>query len=318
MVLILSAKDDFSTNDVINWLVFMDKKFIRISEEDEIQFSKIEITNENIDLLIIINNKIEIKLSEINRFWYRRSSLNIFIEKLQKNTILNSKVNNHLFLEGHMLQIYFINEIKNKSLNIPSDNYLNKLIVLREAVELEINVPKTLVTNSKKELLSFYSAHKKLITKNISPGVFITEQNKVLSTITERVSLEDITHLPERFAYSLFQEEIKKMFELRIFFIEDNFYASAIFSQNDKKTEVDFRNYNFEKPNRTPPFKLPRSIEKKLNNLMKKIKLNSGSIDLIYSNDGKYYFLEVNPIGQFYQVSNPCNYYLEKKIAEFL
>lgn len=58
MVLILSAKDDFSTNDVINWLAFMDKKFIRISEEDEIQFSKIEITNENIDLLIIINNKI--------------------------------------------------------------------------------------------------------------------------------------------------------------------------------------------------------------------------------------------------------------------
>lgn len=217
-----------------------------------------------------------------------------------------------------MLQIYFINEIKNKSLNIPSDNYLNKLIVLREAVELKINVPKTLVTNSKKELLSFYSAHKKLITKNMSPGVFITEQNKVLSTITERVSLEDITPLPERFAYSLFQEEIKKLFELRIFFIEDNFYASAIFSQNDKKTEVDFRNYNFEKPNRTPPFKLPRSIEKKLNKLMKKIKLNSGSIDLIYSSDGNYYFLEVNPIGQFYQVSNPCNYYLEKKIAEFL
>jgi D-alanine-D-alanine ligase-like ATP-grasp enzyme len=48
---------------------------------------------------------------------------------------------------------------------------------------------------------------------------------------------------------------------------------------------------------------------------MQKLKLNTGSIDMIYTNDSKFIFLEVNPVGQFGMVSKPCNYNLEKKIA---
>jgi|SRR5690554_92476 len=318
MVLILSAPDDSSTNDVIDWLIFLDKKFIRISEEDIIQFSNIEISNEDVDFTLLINNEIEIKLSEISKFWYRRSYIKLFVEKIREDIELYLELNYHLRNESQIILNSFLNEVKNKSLNSPHDNSLNKITVLREATKIGLNIPKTLITNNKEKLINFHRKNKKLITKNISPGVFINNSEKYLSVTTQRVSTEEIKKLPERFSYSLFQEEIAKLFELRIFFIENNFYASAIFSQNDKKTEVDFRNYNIEKPNRTPPFKLPRSIEKKLNKLMKKVKLNSGSIDLIYSEDDKYYFLEVNPIGQFYQVSYPCNYYLEKKIAEFL
>jgi hypothetical protein len=29
-------------------------------------------------------------------------------------------------------------------------------------------------------------------------------------------------------------------------------------------------------------------------------------------------FLEINPVGQFGMVSHPCNYYLEKRIAQNL
>ena len=51
---------------------------------------------------------------------------------------------------------------------------------------------------------------------------------------------------------------------------------------------------------------------------MSKLNLNCGSLDLVLDNNGIYYYLEVNPVGQFGMVSFPCNYYLEKKIAEFL
>lgn len=50
---------------------------------------------------------------------------------------------------------------------------------------------------------------------------------------------------------------------------------------------------------------------------MTALDLNSGSIDFIKSGNN-YYFLEVNPIGQFGNVSTDCNYSLERKIAEFL
>ena len=51
---------------------------------------------------------------------------------------------------------------------------------------------------------------------------------------------------------------------------------------------------------------------------MRKLKLDSGSIDIIVTNKGEYVFLEVNPVGHFTQVSSPCNYYLEKEIAEII
>ena len=63
---------------------------------------------------------------------------------------------------------------------------------------------------------------------------------------------------------------------------------------------------------------MPIEIENNLAELMKHLNLNSGSIDLIYGCDKKYYFLEVNPVGQFGMTSYPCNYYIEKKIANYL
>jgi D-alanine-D-alanine ligase-like ATP-grasp enzyme len=51
---------------------------------------------------------------------------------------------------------------------------------------------------------------------------------------------------------------------------------------------------------------------------MKDLSLKTGSVDFILDQNDKYYFLEVNPIGQFGMVSYPCNYNLEKKVAYFL
>lgn len=92
----------------------------------------------------------------------------------------------------------------------------------------------------------------------------------------------------------------------------------AIFSQQSEQTKIDFRKYDPVKPNRCTPYKLPAEIENKIDRLMRRIKINSGSIDMIYSPNGQYYFLEVNPIGQFGMTSFPCNYPIEKRIAQYL
>ena len=82
----------------------------------------------------------------------------------------------------------------------------------------------------------------------------------------------------------------------------------AIFSQADKQTSIDFRNYNYEKPTRRVPYKLPKKFEDKLREFMKLAYLNTGSIDIIRNEKNEYVFLEVNPVGQFGMVSKPCNY----------
>ena len=100
-----------------------------------------------------------------------------------------------------------------------------------------------------------------------------------------------------------------------MFYLDGVFYSSAIFSQNDEQTKIDFRNYNESNPNRVLPFNMPKTEEAKFRKLMKALNLNSGSLDIIVTKDGEYVFLEVNPVGQFTQVSFPCNYYLEKQMA---
>lgn len=56
----------------------------------------------------------------------------------------------------------------------------------------------------------------------------------------------------------------------------------------------------------------------KLNKLMKLLKLNTGSIDMIVDHNNNYIFLEVNPVGQFVAYGEFCNYYLDREMAKIL
>jgi glutathione synthase/RimK-type ligase-like ATP-grasp enzyme len=113
----------------------------------------------------------------------------------------------------------------------------------------------------------------------------------------------------------LVQNYIEKKYELRIFFLGGQFYSVAIFSQQDEKTKLDFRNYNDERPNRIVSYKLPESVEVKLKNLVCLIKMDSGSIDLIVTKENDYIFLEINHVGQFLWTSDSCNLNFDEKVA---
>jgi D-alanine-D-alanine ligase-like ATP-grasp enzyme len=51
---------------------------------------------------------------------------------------------------------------------------------------------------------------------------------------------------------------------------------------------------------------------------MRELGVNTGSIDMIYTKDNEYVFLEVNPTGQFGMTSVPCNYPIDLEVAKFL
>ena len=317
MVLILSNTDDHATNDVIDWIRYYKISFVRISVNDLIRYHKVVLNNNEFDIVFSINNVLY-KLSDFKAFWYRRSHYNIFYNKIFGKGNLANKINSHLELETNEIHKLFMSYIEERSINKYADNFTNKLKNLKTASSLGIKIPDTIITDNKQEVLDFLKIHKTVITKNFSQGVFIFDKSKSFSSSTKIVTDTIANDLSNQFYYSLFQEGIDKLFELRIFFLRGKFYASAIFSQNDEKTSVDFRNYNWEKPNRTPPFQLPKKIENKLLQLMNIIGFNSGSIDMLISKQNEYVFLEVNPIGQFSQVSIPCNYYLEREIVREL
>ena len=201
-------------------------------------------------------------------------------------------------------------------LTSPSKSYLNKIKVLMMAQKCGLKIPKVYVTNQKSRIMKI---EEEIISKSIYDSTIASwgENNRAMM-YTTKVKKNDLKKLPKMFLPSMIQNLIKKKLEIRTFYLDGECYSMAIFSQNDRMTKLDFRCYNWDKPNRTVPYRLDKETENKIRNLMQEIGLNCGSLDFIMDEDGQLYFLEVNPTGQFGMVDFPCNYNLHRKVAEKL
>lgn len=316
MIVILSEENDQSTNDVIDWIAYYGKDYVRINPADAISEMCM---NSNYECRFICRGK-QIELNKVTAFWYRRGHLSVLTRRINDNEFLLAEtLNKHLKSENAALRDFVLRSLtRRNSLGDYFNTDVDKLTLLMYAKKIGLDVPETIVTTSKQELRSFHEKHSSLITKSTGNVIMSIENGISAISYTKRITLTELESLEDSFSSSLFQEEIIKRYELRIFFIDDQFYPMAIFSQLDSQTTVDFRVYNRTKPNRTVPYKLPQEIEEKLYKLMQHFGFNTGSIDMIVTKENSFVFLEVNPVGQFDMVSAPCNYYLPKKIAERL
>lgn len=319
MILILSRENDYSTNKVLDWLEYYNVSYIRYNAENTID--NIEFNNEG--LLIEFNGarqKKKIDLILIKAYWYRRGNFSFSQNKINLESF-TFKLTEHLWQEAHDLSYSIHNTITTLKPGVGNifNNKLLKIDVLRIATNCGIKTPDTIVTNARSSLCAFKKLHESIITKSISNGIF-WKQKDLGSIIGYTIEITDdlLPRIPKFFFSSLLQKKIQKKYDLRIFFLDGDFYSMAIFSQNDPQTKVDFRNYNFKKPNRKVPFKLPEVQENLLRKLTTVLGCNCASIDMLLDTNNNYYFLEINPVGQYGMVSEPCNYYLDKKIAEKL
>jgi len=310
MILIQSIESDIITEYTIRWLNFKEVEYTLLTN-DVVKSSTYSIGNKLNCILLNINGK-SIKLTDINVVWYRRSTFTLDT-KLNKNKypkVFEDNIKKFENKEYTALRQFIFTQLENKFIiNSPKDEHTNKLQNLQNALKVGLEIPETFITNQYLNLdISF-----EVIIKPISEIVnFYYKQYQCL-TRTELFSSNKINDFP-----TLFQKRIPKYFEIRTFYLRESCYSIAIFSQSNDNTLLDYRNYDLYNPTRSVPYKLPDLIEQKLIALMKSLKLNSGSIDIIYSTNNKYIFLEINPLGQFYNVSYYGNYYLEKKIAEML
>ncbi len=315
MIYIISEKTDLVTDLVTEWLISKKKKFIRINDDTFVNStSKIQASFSNTSVF-----------QNASKIWQRRGGANFIPDTLFQNFSNRSVFLNYFNKELSVYNSYLEDHLKKKL----KDNYIgsldqeihtnNKLINLEIAKEVGLKIPASLITSDKGALQAFYNKYKKIITKDLRAPIDIKTRNKhFVSTGVKIVSSQMIAKLNKTFIPIYVQNFIAKQYEVRVFVIGKQLFSMAIFSQNDKKTQIDYRNYNRQKPNRCVPVLLPKSIEKKIWCFMDRTDMNTGSIDLIVTPQNEYYFLEINPMGQFHWVSANCNYYIEEKIAKFL
>lgn len=298
MILIISENNERTTNEVIRWLISLGKKFIRV-HEDEIFTIRIKEKR-----IYIESNRNCFFIDEVTSVWYRRGGLK-FSRKKYDNLAVNLHMNEH----QHWLENYVRNYLENKNhINKETNYHVNKLIVLTTAKDIGFDVPEYFLTETTDDI----DLEKYIIKPIAGNGIlkFDDYYGVMYTSIVKNKEKED-------FYITFFQEKIEKDFEIRSFYLNGRIWSMAIFSQNDNQTKIDYRKYNKQKPNRNVRYNLPKNIEEKITVLMNKLDLNSGSIDFIKSKNN-IYFLEVNPIGQFGNVSFYCNYNLDYEVAKTL
>lgn len=315
MIVVFSSLSDTSTNIICSYFLKEKVEFFRINLEDEIRVYKFLITSNQIELRLIVNNEV-VNFSEIKTIWYRNCYL---FESILKK-VIESFPRNHHVIDYHNNEIKFLNDyffsvleekgmIGNFSMGTP-----NKLFILKEASKCGLKIPNTLITSEKKVAKTFVLNHQ-VVIKPIKDAIPVRIGNKIHRPFTKVIDSRFIEKIEKSFFPTKFQEAISIAFELRIFFIAGHFFSMAIYSEGKKSKKIlDWRHHHKE-GNRYVPFKLPMDTMFKIKRLLKKTKINCGSIDMIVTPENEYYFLEINPTGQFNFLSEYTNSYVEKIIA---
>lgn len=324
MICIFSTTRDQTTTQVMRWLShFGVTDVLRINSDNGAAGDSVVEFDVDQNTLSFRQDGRLIRLSEIEAVWYRKGRhwlCNQFLEiDFSEHPRLAAYLQKKIVGEELRLSEYFHFVIENAvpALGSPSRCDLNKLLVLHAAREVGLLTPAFRISNCRASLKEAI-ADKPSITKPITDGLYLFDNehaNTGYFSYTEALAASALDQLPDPLSPSLVQEQILKRMDARVFFLEGRCYAMAIFSQRDEQTRVDFRRYNYAKPNRAVPLRLRPDLEAKIARLFASLKLNTGSVDFVVDQQGRFYFLEVNPVGQFSMVSAPCNYFLEKQVA---
>jgi len=324
MILILTEETDLSSNQVCDWLHYLKKPFLRINHTENIRIDSLTLEKGNIDFKFWHENKAW-SINDFSSIWYRRGWFMVEYNSFAslQNSILSEE--KHFFEKfvGEEITtllefVYKMSHKRTKTFGNITKYNVNKLKMLEVANDTGLKTPITLITTRRDKLENFITKNGTVISKAIKENIGISTEKNALWYSNKRLGKKDIKKIPNQFQISLFQKYYEKSFEVRVFIFEKKTCAMTIFSQNNSKTQEDYRNYDHSNPTRCLPFILPKEVEQKIFRFMEAINLNTGSIDFICTPKNEFIFLEINPVGQFGMVSNPMNYSLEKDIAKFL
>jgi glutathione synthase/RimK-type ligase-like ATP-grasp enzyme len=116
---------------------------------------------------------------------------------------------------------------------------------------------------------------------------------------------------------TIYQEFLPKAYDIRVTIVGRKLFAVSIDSQSDPSAVIDWR--KTENPLLPhAPIELPAPLQRSLMELMSRLSLAYGAIDLVLTPDGRYIFLEINPNGQWLWIDEMLSLGISHSIAERL
>ena len=304
-VIILSSSENFHANEVENSL----KQKTSILRIDSDSFATPSFYSLN-DRQLIVNSE-EISFLEVSGIFFHHPLIAL-------PNISTSEIDLKLWLSGWKNFInwmeYSFSEAK--WVNKPSACTLSTSIKLQHnlAKRIGFNIPESIFTNSFVFLEQFSKRHKKIVLKT---GNVLGGNLTGYKILTQIISTNGINSNILKRSPCLFQNYIEKKFELRVNVIENTVLTCQILSQESEKTEVDWRNYDFQNVPHYP-YNLDDKTKSMCVALTKEMNLCYSAIDLIVGVDEKIYFLECNSQAHWLWIEKLTGLPITKEIVNAL
>ena len=192
----------------------------------------------------------------------------------------------------------------------------SKLLQHAAAAKLGLTLPRTLFTNSPREIRAFLALPGETIYKPLSPIGWKNGTSEFLpytALVTESSLVEDkiLRQTP-----GIYQKLVPKAYELRITVMGRRVFAAKVLSQQTQKGKLDWRRSYDElrfEPTDPPPVVARQCLE-----LLQELGLVFGCFDFVVTPAGAPVFLEVNEMGQFLFLERSSGLPLLDAFAEFL
>lgn len=286
-ILLLSNRDDLTTDFIATKLQEKNCSYIRINSEDIIERGFTIVPGK---IMQVSYKDSFADISEIRSVYFRRvpSVFQNDISQSDRNFINRERKE---FIEGLALSLnaLWVNQLQATILGE------RKVFQLNMASKIGIRIPKTIITNEPRQARLFLEQNKNAIAKPVSHGLTI-EDGEAYSIYTNQIdpsSFDSIKQLIE--APILLQENVDNKRDIRVTLIGTCIYSVAI--EKDDNSIVDWRRPEIKK--HYSVCDLPVELKNQLLELNKNLELVYSAIDLIQRHDGSYVFLEVNPVGEW-------------------
>jgi glutathione synthase/RimK-type ligase-like ATP-grasp enzyme len=285
MILIIAPKDDHTAQTIVKYLpenqvIWLDTTFGQLNSFVDLDNEKLQIGKKSFDF------------EEIKSVYYRRNLDNIIRD--EKVHIYPTK--EHIrFVQGLEYVLPHAHWINKPSDNRSADFKVRQLIL---AKSLGFAIPKNTHFGDQVPVLE---KEKTYILKTISGNLaYKTNRGKFYLIGTKTYQTNEFENVQNLGCPNILQEYTEKSYELRVTIVGKKIFAFRVNSQEtgNKDTAVDFRNWS-DSGLKFELIKMPPEIEQKCLQIMKKLNLVYGAIDLIVDKNGEYVFLEINPAGQY-------------------
>lgn len=324
LVLILTHSGDRAVDLVTPHLTKRGIDFIRFNTEEFPQYVQmsLDLRGENWNGTITFPER-KVHVNDITSIWNRRPHESI-IDPAVSNPVLRKwgakeSTGSLRILWSLLGDTFWLNPI-----DAGERIQNNKWIQMMEASKLGFRTPDHSMISSDLETIKEFCQKSEgdIVIKKIVSGILEYPDGRTGVLFTNRIQPRNLTtedFKGIRFVPVFMQTCVTKKLELRVIVVGNQVFSCALYSQEHAETRSDWRTQIFlDQGVRHEPYQLPEEVEQKCIELVRKLGLHYGAIDLAVTPEGEYIFFEINQNGEWAWIELRTGMPIGKAIADIL